>query len=657
MKKNTLLFVLISITTSSFVQSTTLGLINGGSTFFDDVASGWNDKCEQLGITCLVRSTAGFADGCQARLDFAKEFKELGVDGVGYKGCRDDQGPVDLLTDAGIPVVTFDNDYPESDRIAYVGTDNVFLGRTLARLLRQLRPEGGTYVLISYKDERVTAFVEEITRYNGVSGFGHWYGLPGNYENLANDTNYVEDWVDYMDEWAEYNPTAMVIFTQTPMRHANWTQFIERNRPRNITFIGTDGSDYQLDYLSRRFVDGLVGQLPYEMGSFSVQALVDYLTHGRLPNDIIPTNVVSYNLIPLELPPLNQDQNLLGNLVIVGYICFGMIASLALFCAGWTIWNRNNVVVKAAQPLFLTMVAVGILITASSIIPLSFDDGGDPDSISDSYRTGICMSVPWLGFIGFTVAFSALFSKTWRVNRLIHSKVRFSRIQVTERDVMIPFLSLLVGNIVVLLLWTLLDPLQYTREENIGTDYWNRVLSSYGACRSDNALVYLIPLALLNFTAVAIAIWQAHRARNITSVFSEGAYISLSVNSVFQAFLTGIPVIVVVKDMPEAYYLVLTFTIFLLSMAVLLLIFLPKMSLLKEYAGKTEQEQRRMLAQGILESDSRLSMRRSNFIEPDQSSGQFRVDMRNVAPIAGPVLDDQNTSHSTPPTDRKEEHN
>ena len=57
------------------------------------------------------------------------------------------------------------------------------------------------------------------------------------------------------------------------------------------------------------------------------------------------------------------------------------------------------------------------------------------------------------------------------------------------------------------------------------------------------------------------ACWQAFEARNIQSAFSESKYIALSVASLFQAFLTGFPILVIVKDEPKAFYLVLTLMI------------------------------------------------------------------------------------------------
>ena len=58
------------------------------------------------------------------------------------------------------PIVTFDYDDPDRTnyRIAHVGTDQEILGRTLARLLRQQRPEGGTFGLVGRKEGLTEGF-------------------------------------------------------------------------------------------------------------------------------------------------------------------------------------------------------------------------------------------------------------------------------------------------------------------------------------------------------------------------------------------------------------------------------------------------------------------------------------------------------------------
>jgi len=261
--------------------------------------------------------------------------------------------------------------------------------------------------------------------------------------------------------------------------------------------------------------------------------------------------------------------------------------------------GSSSVVVAAAQPFFLIMTAFGTLVMASTLIPLSFDDGGDIDSLSESDRTAMCMSIPWLAFTGFSIVFSALFAKTWRINRLVERSDMFGRVKVDVIDVLGPFGLIMLCNIIVLTVWTVVDPLVYTRSWDEGTDFWNREISSSGSCECENAAAYLVPLGLINAAVVSIAVWQAIRARNIKSEFSESKYIGLSVFSMAQAFLTGIPIVAVVRDIPQAFYLVLTFLIFLLSMVVLLLIFLPKMMMQRRYSGLSKADQRKLISMAM----------------------------------------------------------
>jgi 7 transmembrane sweet-taste receptor of 3 GCPR len=497
--------------------------------------------------------------------------------------------------------------------------------------------------------ERDLGFRDEIFKYNNHTNRPHWHEILDNLTALGIDTNYMAT----MEHYATYNPTAMMIMVQSPMRDPNWTQFVDNNRFRNMTIIGTDGSDYQLAYLNQRYVDGLVGQLPYEIGTEAVKTLHKLVTEGRnsLDNDIISTNVVAYNLIPLELPKLDVNENILENLKYFGLICFAKVAVLVAFFIGWTYVNRKSLVVQSAQPFFLVMIAVGVLILSSSLVPLSFDDGGSGASPkSRTYRVGVCMSVPWLAFIGFTITFSALFSKTWRVNQIFKSKTAFTRIKVSERDVLAPFALLLLCNITILTCWTLLDPLEYVREESEGLDYWNRVIATYGSCRSDHSATYLVPLGIVNLLAVVLSGYQAFRARDIASEFSESKYIGLSVAFMIQAFLTGIPVVVVVKNLPRTYYVVLTLTIYVLSMSVMLLIFLPKAIQHRKYSSMSEREQKVMLntsLQSVVGGSGkeigkrswsvRLNERLSGTTNPSQrsklSTDSMRANHPNVAGI------------------------
>jgi hypothetical protein len=511
--------------------------------------------------------------------------------------------------------------------------------------------------------------------------------------------------MEAMDRIASHSPTAFVFMYQTPLRHANYTQFVDNHRWRNITYIGTDGNGDELEYMIRKYIDGLVGELTYDMGAYSVDTLYKIVTEGA---DSVPkirhTKLVNYNLVPEELPFHEVEDNLVSDeLAYVGYTCFTIVAISSIICMSWTICHRKGIVVRASQPFFLIMTATGILIMGSALIPLSMDDSGEYfyPGILESYAIGICMSPPWLAFVGFTVTFSALFAKTRRIVMFFRSTSQYGRIQVSEMDVMAPFAGMMVLNVAILTTWTVVDPLTYIRQYDDGTDLWNRELSSTGSCQSENgALPYLVSLAvgmyhifatffflqtrlcrklcksvsfclllsisvllrattcpphphssthrffewtllffslpprplffqhtpIVNFCVVLLACWQAYEARGIKSEFAEAEWIGWAILSMCQAFLTGIPVIAVVRTIPQAFFLTVTFVLFIVCMVVLWLIFFPKMLIQKRYASMSPQEQKRAMAVSV-----RLSSGRSAHFQKDGSgsgvvdqSGAFR---------------------------------
>lgn len=267
--------------------------------------------------------------------------------------------------------------------------------------------------------------------------------------------------------------------------------------------------------------------------------------------------------MPLILPDLEVENNLIGNLYLIGFILFGVIAVGSLGVLVWMYRNRNVQVVKVSQPMFLGFILAGTVIMAASLIPLSFDDSRE--GFGHRQGTMICMSVPWFASTGFTITFAALFSKTMRVNKLFHNPNAYARIQVTAKDVLVPLIALLVANWAFLAWWTIQDPLIYTRQDLPGLDGWSRVIATYGACKSENVWRYLAPLVLVNLSSLVLANWQAYEARQIESEFAESKYIALTEASMLQAMLCGVPVLFVVRESPQAFYITLVFLLFTMS--------------------------------------------------------------------------------------------
>eukprot|EP00934_Nitzschia_sp_Nitz4_P004405 Nitzschia sp. Nitz4//scaffold65_size103378//56010//59639//NITZ4_004469-RA/size103378-processed-gene-0.51-mRNA-1//-1//CDS//3329556249//4395//frame0 len=230
---------------------------------------------------------------------------------------------------------------------------------------------------------------------------------------------------------------------------------------------------------------------------------------------------------------------------------------------------RQTRVVAAVQPFFLMTICFGIFLIGSSLIVLSIDDG----IASHSWCSIACMARPWLLSLGFLISIAALYSKLSRINRLFQVE-QFRKSEVREIDVvLLPVMAVLV-NIVLLVIWTIGDPLQWKRIEVQGQP-WN----TYGTCQlGDGTLAHVMFSLVLVLCGVSLLLtmWQAFRARNIGSEFSESKFIGIAVFSWVQLSLVGVPLMFLVDEANVvARYSLVVGLVTAVCMTMLLLTFLP----------------------------------------------------------------------------------
>ena len=106
------------------------------------------------------------------------------------------------------------------------------------------------------------------------------------------------------------------------------------------------------------------------------------------------------------------------------------------------------------------------------------------------------------------------------------------------------------------------------------------------------SLPYLIILACVNIITLLIANWQAYQARHVNVEFQESKYIALATASMLQAFVIGFPVVALLREDPQAIYIVFSLLIFITCAAILLLLFVPKIVYLRTYDSEQESKKR-----------------------------------------------------------------
>lgn len=163
----------------------------------------------------------------------------------------------------------------------------------------------------------------------------------------------------------------------------------------------------------------------------------------------------------------------------------------------------------------------------------------------------------------------------------------------------------------------------------IGPPQWQRVQTSdnnsFGTCwRHESAAsrVFLILIATVNLAAVVLANIQAFKARGISDEYSESKYIGVAMAGMLQVFLVGVPVLFLVGENPPAFVLVCSSIIFLVSMSLLLLIFVPKILLVRHFKAHPQ--------------DFRASASR-HFQSMDSSSG-IVLDEPKIPQVSTPLV-------------------
>jgi hypothetical protein len=269
-----------------------------------------------------------------------------------------------------------------------------------------------------------------------------------------------------------------------------------------------------------------------------------------------------------DIKPPNHEQNLIPSWAqILGYVETSLVFTCSLLSLFWLQWNANLYVVKYSQPLFMQIIIVGILCLGASIIPLTMEFNNDA-----------CMVFPWMVCIGLSLSVAPIAVKSVRVGVLWYNPGAQRKGQGNFNLYLSVIVGVLLVDFILLICWTVIDPLTYQRFI-ILSDIWENPIQSYGSCQGNSQASVGFLSALLVFNGlialctVGISVWVS----NAPEKFHEARFTALAAVAIGQAFFFGIPVVAAVFLVPLARFLVLSSLCFITAMAVLGTMFLPKM--------------------------------------------------------------------------------
>lgn len=190
---------------------------------------------------------------------------------------------------------------------------------------------------------------------------------------------------------------------------------------------------------------------------------------------------------------------------------------LRLLAYVWVYINREHRIVRASQPYFLYELCWGSITSLSTIVAISFDEsyGWDEQQLSRA-----CVATPWLLSLGHIITYGALFSKLWRINKVL----QLSRRRIDVRQVVWPSAILFLAALIILGLCAGLDSMQWRRVQ-VNSETGETI----GRCDSEHFAAFLIPLVLIMIIPTVLTMIMAWKTKDIDGSYSESYWISVMV--------------------------------------------------------------------------------------------------------------------------------
>ncbi|XP_055332169.1 gamma-aminobutyric acid type B receptor subunit 2-like, partial [Paramacrobiotus metropolitanus] len=236
---------------------------------------------------------------------------------------------------------------------------------------------------------------------------------------------------------------------------------------------------------------------------------------------------------------------------------------------------RNHKYIKMSSPYLNNVIIFGCIMTYLSVILLGIDTG----LVDMEYIPAVCTARLWVLTIGFTLAFGAMFSKTWRVHA-IFTNIKLNKKVIKDYQLFLIVAVLLVADLVILLTWQLQDPFRFalknlTEFEDITNDYLIKPQIAY--CISENNTIYLGVTYAFKGILMAFGCFLAWETRHVSiPALNDSKYIGMSVYNVVIMCVIGAAISIILTDQQEYAFIIISVFIIFCTTITLCLVFVPK---------------------------------------------------------------------------------
>jgi len=230
-----------------------------------------------------------------------------GVDGIAISPV-DPANQTQMLNDAArqVLVMTQDSDAPQSDRVAYLGTDNRAAGRQAGELIKEALPGGGKIMLFVGNADAQNAR----ERYEGIKE-----SLAGSNVQIldlrTDDTQRERAKANATDALVRHPDVAAMVGLWAYNGPAILSAVRDAGKIGQVKIIAFDEEDDTLRGVREGAIHGTIVQQPYEFGYQSIKMMAAVLGGDRsgIPANkqiFVPTLVIKQNNVEEFIVKINQ---------------------------------------------------------------------------------------------------------------------------------------------------------------------------------------------------------------------------------------------------------------------------------------------------------------------------------------------------------------
>jgi ribose transport system substrate-binding protein len=237
--------------------------------YWQTAGAGFTNAATEYGVTAEMRGPDGFDPQAEVQeFHTAAASKPAGIL-ISVADAKLLTPEIDAAVAAGIPVITIDSDAPDSNRLYFIGTNNLEAGRLGGTHLATMLKGKGNVVFFSNPgqpnlNERLKGYKDVFSGYPGIK-------VVDVFDIKGDSGNAMDKAREYLALTGPQKIDAMVCLESASGRDV--AEAFKRSHAEGRVLIAMDIDEGTLELVKDGTIDATISQKPYTMGLLGLKAL------------------------------------------------------------------------------------------------------------------------------------------------------------------------------------------------------------------------------------------------------------------------------------------------------------------------------------------------------------------------------------------------